>query len=202
MLSKLKIVFALLCFCLAGQAQNIQNFNLALSGSSVIVNWTLIRGNNCPGYTIYWSADSLNFSPINNYVGTCGDPNNDQNFKFVHTGPIPNQNNYYKVEMTALEMSPIRSIFVGSVQPTNMRIYPDPASAYDDGQIHFKIYNATNLKVAGFIYNQYGKPLRTIETTTTVDTGVAPIGDLDNGLYVLWLTDGSIAYRAKFIVYR
>jgi hypothetical protein len=182
-------------------AQNIQNFNLVLAGSSVGVRWTLLHGNQCPGYNVYWSSDSLNFSPIYNYAGTCGDMNTDQSFSYTHTSPIPNQNNYYKVEMTALEMSPVRSIFVGSVQPTNMRIYPDPATANDD-QIHFKIYNANNIKVAGFIYNQYGKPLRTIEVTTTVDTGVVPIGDLTNGLYVLWLTDGSIAYRAKFIVYR
>jgi hypothetical protein len=201
LLNKLKIAFAFVCFCLVLPAQNIQNFNLALSGTSVILRWTLIHGNQCPGYNVYWSTDSVNFSPICNFTGPCGDPNNDQNYSYTHTGPIPNQNNYYKVEMTGLEMSPVRSIFVGTVQPTNMRLYPDPITSYDDF-LNFKIYNASNIKVAGYIYNQYGKPLREVDLTTTVDTGTVPVGDLTNGLYVLWLTDGTVAYRAKFIVYR
>jgi hypothetical protein len=54
----------------------------------------------------------------------------------------------------------------------------------------------------GFLYNQFGKPIREYDLTTKLDLTSIGVYDLENGLYVLWLTDGFQVYSAKFIINR
>lgn len=202
MLKIKKILFATLIFVSGvSPGQRIQNFYLVQTNGQVGVRFTFTKGSQCAGYTIHWSADSINYSPVYNYAGTCGDFNSDQDFSYTHLGPFPNQLNYYKVEMTLTETSPPKSIFVGAQVKNRMLIYPDPLTNYND-KTSFRVYNANNVRLIGFLYNQFGKPIRNIDLTTKGEFGDIYSNDLENGLYVLWLTDGNVAYSGKFIVLR
>jgi len=192
----------LLLFNFCSFSQRIQNFNVFAAGTGVGIKFTITKGNQCSGYAIWYSADSINFSPLYTYPGICGDVNTDQDQSYTHTNPLQNQTNYYKVELQPLiEMSPVRRIYVSNQPQISMQVFPNPVvNIYDI--LNIKIFNTNNIRVVGFLYNQFGKPMRALDLRTTVDLAGLNINELSNGLYVIWLTDGTSAYSSKFIVNR
>lgn len=197
-----KIVFiTLLIISLVGYSQRIQNFNTFVAGTSVGIRFTIIKGPQCSGYTIYHSIDSINFIQIYNFPGVCGDQNVNQDISYTHSSPALNQVNYYKVELIPVETTPVNRIYVSDQPKVKMLVYPNPV-VFNYDVLSMKIFNVSNLRLIGFLYNQYGKPLKQIDVTTTLDTASMYVYDLSNGLYVLWLTDGTQVYSSKFIVNR
>lgn len=197
-----KIISLLYLFvCLNGFSQRIQDFNLSLITTSVNIRFSISAGSQCGGYSILYSTDSVFYSTLYSYPGICGDLNNKQDYSYVHVSPAYNQYNYYKVELLALETSPAKKIFVSEQSRSNMMLYPNPIHFQYD-ILSLKIFNSNNLRVAGFLYNQFGKPIRSVDLTTIGDTGTLNISDITNGLYILWLTDGTVAYSSKFIINR
>ncbi|MGZ3900969.1 MAG: hypothetical protein ACXVNQ_10990, partial [Bacteroidia bacterium] len=57
-----KILFLIVTICsFNAVAQRIQNFNAFASGTNVGIRFTITKGPQCSGYTIYHSLDSINF---------------------------------------------------------------------------------------------------------------------------------------------
>jgi hypothetical protein len=82
-----------------------------------------------------------------------------------------------------------------------MLIYPNPiVNIYD--VLNIKIFNVANVRLVGGIYNQFGKPVKTLDLTTKIDLTSAFINDLENGMYVVWLNDGTNVFSSKFIINR
>lgn len=185
------------------KGQRIQNFYGFSSGNSVGLRFTITKGPQCSGYTIFYSTDSVNYIQIYDYPGICGDMNSNQEISFTHTSPQPNQTNYYKVEIySPNEVSPIARVYVGAAAAqARMLLFPDPVSTTYD-LLNIRVFNTTSTRFAGYLYNQYGKPLRDYDLTTKLDMASIGVYDLANGLYILWLTDGSQLYRSKFIINR
>ncbi|MCW3076899.1 MAG: hypothetical protein JWO32_1508 [Bacteroidetes bacterium] len=182
-------------------AQRIQNFYGIVSGTSVGLRFTITKGPQCSGYTIFHSIDSVNFIQIYDYPGICGDVSVNQDISYTHTSPTLNQTNYYKVELVPYEVSPILRVYVADQPKKQMLVFPNPVSnSYD--VLGVKIFNVSNTRVIGFLYNQFGKPLREYDLVTTLDMTAINVYDLANGLYVLWLTDGNQAFASKFVVNR
>lgn len=187
-------------------SQRITNFNLSLvtnqgQSASVLIRFSITAGQTCPGYEILHSADSLNYIPVYNYAGICGDLNLETSYRFTHTGPLPNQNNFYKVNIPGFETSAPQKIFVGQQAPqSSLRVYPNPVVTED--RIKLKFFNFAGGLVEGFIYNQHGVRLIPVYLDVKQADPEVAVGDLEDGLYIIWLTDGNYLYRSKFIVKR
>lgn len=197
-----KILFLILTiYSLASYSQRIQNFYTFLAGTSVGIRFTIAKGPQCSGYTIFHSLDSVNYIQIYDYPSVCGDVNVNQDISYTHSSPAFNQVNYYKVELVPFESSPVSRIYVTDQPKSSMLVFPNPVlNTYD--LLNLKFFNVSNIRVIGFIFNQYGKPLKEIDLTTNIDLAETPVYDLANGLYVLWLTDGFTVYSSKFIINR
>ncbi len=205
----LKILFTYLFLLLAGLnfAQRIVNFNVSIVGgqnqtaNQVLVRFSLTPGQACPGYEILHSIDSLNFLQVYNYAGICGNQSTEENFSFVHGGPAPNQINYYKISIPGFETSSIRSLYVGE-QATTPSILPFPNPIINESILRLKYFNFGGEYVEGYIYNQFGMPVQPLFLKVNNLTSEFEIGNLSSGLYIVWLTDGNVALRTKFIVKR
>ncbi|MBA3662648.1 MAG: T9SS type A sorting domain-containing protein [Bacteroidetes bacterium] len=199
---KKALLLILFIFSIALNAQRIQNFNAFVAGTSVGIRFTITKGPQCSGYTIYHSLDSVNFVQIYDNPGICGDANANQEISFTHSGASFNQNNYYKAEIfSPYESSPIIKVFVTNQPKPRMLTYPNPVvNTYD--VLGVKIFNVSNVRLIGYLYNQYGKPLREYDLTTKLDVTSVDVYDLSNGLYILWLTDGKQAFSSKFVINR
>jgi hypothetical protein len=195
----------ILCFLLTltifASAQRVQNFSLFLVNTQVAIRFTVTKGSQCFGYTIWHSLDSINFNQLYNYPGTCGDVSNDQDYSYTHANPALNQVNFYKIELIPVETTPAKSIFVSDQPRARLFLFPNPLT-FNDDLLHLKIFNAVNLRTEGFIFNQAGNPVKELDITTQADLASINISDLPNGLYVIWLTDGISAFTSKFIIYR
>lgn len=183
------------------KAQRIQNFYVFAAANSVGIRFTITQGPQCNGYTIYHSTDSINFIPIEDYVGVCGDQTRSVEYSFTHSAPAINQVNYYKVSIFPQETSPVARIFVSETLRSRILPFPNPVfNSYD--LLGLKIYNVSNIRLTGFIFNQFGKSVRSVDFKTVGDIGYLPVNDLDNGMYIIWVNDGEMVYSTKFIIQR
>lgn len=194
-------IFIFIVFWFSGLAQRIANLNVFLAGASVGVKFTVSKGTSCNGYIIWHSADSVNFTQVYNYPGVCGNTATDENISFLHTNPLINVNNYYKVDLVPIETSTIKRIFVAEILNSSLIIYPNPVIAISD-MLTVRIYSTNNTKVTGFILNQKGNPIKEIDLTTQFDLLTISVAELNNGLYLLKLNDGQRSYSSKFIINR
>src|SRR5687767_10751312 len=93
-------------------AQRIVSFNLYPLNNSVVVKFTIGPGGSCTGYTIWHGIDSVNFVPVFDELGECGNTGTNEEKSYTHSNPAPNQVNYYKVQLRPYETTPIKSIYV------------------------------------------------------------------------------------------
>jgi hypothetical protein len=109
--------------------------------------------------------------------------------------------NFYKVSIPGYEISAPQRVFVGSQTPqSTLKVYPNPV-IYET-TLHLIFSNYFGSEVNGFLYDQQGVKLRALTIPIKQDKGETFIGDLDSGIYIIWLTDGKILFRSKFIVKR
>lgn len=190
-------------------AQRIINANVSLvnsqnqtgTTSQVLVRFSLTAGPACPGYEILHCTDSINYLPFYNYAGLCGDQTREVSFSHTHGNPLPEMVNYYKVSIPGYETSPAMRIFVGAQAPqSNLKVYPNPA--FNESYLKLIFSNYFGKEVNGFLYDEQGIKMKTLTITIQQDRGEVYIGDLDDGMYIIWLTDGNILFKSKFIVKR
>ncbi|MDZ4664420.1 MAG: T9SS type A sorting domain-containing protein [Bacteroidota bacterium] len=200
--------YSFIIACFSTFSQRIQNVNVSLvnsqnqgANSQVLVRFTLSAGQPCPGYEILHCTDSLNYLQLYNYSGICGNTTADESFNFTHGSPGIEMVNYYKVSIPGFETSPAYRIYVGQQTPKpNILVFPNPV--FDQEFIRLRFYNYVGTKVEGFIFSQFGKTVRPLLLDIKQDHGEVNINDLNDGLYIVWLTDGNWLFRSKFIVKR
>ena len=190
------LFFSTLCF-----SQRLQNFHLNLTHTIVTAKFTVAAGSSCNGYNVLHSTDSLNYTTIYNFPGICGNITKAEDFSFNHHSPTFNTNNFYKIELISLETSISQKIFVAEPPKKNIIVYPNPITNYSD-KINLRVAKANNTYLSGFLFNQDGKPVRKLDFTTVFDYSYFYLNELENGLFVLWLTDGFSVYTTKFTVLR
>jgi hypothetical protein len=195
------VLYFLVFLSLNLSAQRIQNFFVFNANNQVGIRFTIGQGPQCSGYTIFHSTDSINFFQIYDYVGVCGDQNAPVEYSYTHSSPAINQVNYYKVTIFPTESSPVARIFVSALPNSRVMPFPNPITNSFD-LLGLKFFNITNTRMDGFIFNQFGNPLRVLNFTTLGDLYYIPVNELENGLYILWVSDGLYTYHAKFIIHR
>jgi hypothetical protein len=205
---KVFFTYALLMLCGSSFAQRIQDVSVSLvnsqnqgTTSQVLIRFTISPGQSCPGYEILHCTDSLNYLSIYNYAGICGNQSTSESFNFTHGSPGIEMINYYKVSIPGFETSPPHRIFVGQQAPKpNLIVYPNPV--FNQPIITLKYMNYSGTSVFGYIYNQFGNPVRELDLKIDQSLSQVNISDLNDGLYVVWVTDGTWLFRNKFIVKR
>jgi hypothetical protein len=199
----LRTVFVIGLFSsLFSSAQRIKSFNLFQVKNTVVVDFVIGPGSECSGYTIYQGTDSLNLNPVLDIPGICGGSGSNEEKKETHSSPAQNVVNYYKVMLNPYqETSSVKSIYVSTNANAKLLAFPNPVYRYED-PLTVKLFNANNVHVVGFLLNQFGNILRNLDLTTKVDLATIDIGELNNGMYVVWLTDGQQVFFSKFIIKR
>ena len=193
---------------MSGFSQRIINVNVSVvngqnqsTSSQVLVRFTLTAGQTCPGYEVLHCLDSMNYIPFFNSANLCGNQTTDESFSTVHNSPGLNQLNYYKINIPGYETSAPYRIFVGPEAPrSTILVYPNPM--INESILHLRFFNYIGSKVEGFVYNQFGTAVKTLALTIKQDLSEINVSDLNDGLYVVWVTDGNLLFRAKFIVKR
>ena len=195
-MKKLLLLF-LISFC-HGHAQRISDFYLNTAGNVVTGKFTILPGSVCSGFTVFRSTDSLNYFQIYDSPQVCGNYYTPETKSFSDANPAINQYNFYKVFLQPFDVT-IQKIYVGKNQGTNMLTYPNPIYQ-GNSTLNLKLINAGNANVFGYLFNQGARPLQKLNLYTVNDITAISVAGLDNGVYLLWLTDGNVAFSAKFIV--
>lgn len=195
---RLILVSVFLSLSLIGFSQRISGFSLYPANTSITIRFSILPGPSCSGYSIFHCTDSVNYVEIYNYAGICGNSGSTETFTFTHNNPLANQVNYYKIQIFPYEVAYQRINFTndgrGSVMP-----YPNPVFQ-GNNTLHLKLFGLNNVKIFGYVFSPAGRPLMEINTSTSADLLHVPISGFENGVYLVWLTDGSRVYSTKFVV--
>lgn len=92
----------------------------------VLISFTMRGGFSCNGINIERSEDSVSFSVIGDIEGICGNPDFDVPFSFVDPQPLPNRNNFYRLDMKQLGYSSVLSVFFIKSDADGILIFPNP----------------------------------------------------------------------------
>ena len=147
------------------------------------------------------STDSLNYLYVVDNPAICGTSGADEPKTDVHNKPAVNQYNWYKIELATSEQSQARKIFVSTSGRMPVLVIPNPVYSFDNN-VQIRIANAFNTRLQGYIYDQYGHPKVFLDMVTVADLGSLQTSSYENGLYLIWLTDGHQAYTGKFVITR
>lgn len=186
----------------------IQNFQLSVINSTtsgqtypnVLVEFTIAKGPTCSGYVIFHSSDSINFYPIYTYANICGDINNDQRISFLHSSPVLNSNNFYRVELTSVELSPVRKIFVGEAKMRGA-VFAFPNPCRENEYITLQFLNIDSDKeFYGKIINLQGNTKNEFFGRSVGGKLQLSLSGIVRGAYAVWLTDGFEPFHVKIIV--
>lgn len=203
------ILYIIISFAInSSYANRIINFNLYNVNGSVDVRFTISKGTPCNGYRIWHSVDSLNFFQVFEDPGICGSLTEEVNKSFLHGGISSGITHYYKVELIGTETSPIKRIYVDLPNQLQLRVYPNPLTDLIN-PITIQIISSSGTpgnsplsKLIGFIYTSNGAPVQSLELILSNGTSNLLLNNLNDGLYIIWLTDNDRVYRTKFIVQR
>lgn len=196
------ILLVALVFChLFLNAQRIGNFSVSQSGNEIHYSFTYRAGVTCTGYQLMHSTDSLNFVAVDDYAGICGASGADEQFSGVHTKPKINAWNYYRIQTANFDLSEIRKLYVSADGQQKAIVFPNPLNSVNT-TLSFRISGANNLNVQGFIFDAFGTERQFIDTYTNPDSAPIVTSALENGFYILWLTDGTNLYKGKFEILR
>jgi hypothetical protein len=163
----------------------------------VFLQWQMLAGNVCQGIDIYRSADSLQFDLIGHISGDCGNISEPVDFNFTDPAPLPNQKNYYRLELGLLGLSHIIPVFVNDPGENNMLLYPNPAG--DQVKILFR--NDGNLPAQLGVFNAQG--MQVFATDLRGDAYVLHTHNLPAGNYLAVVTiDGNIIREERLQIIR
>jgi hypothetical protein len=197
----LVLVFAAIYSAVFGQ--RIQDFTAFDGGNgSVGIRFVISPGPVCSGFEVMHSTDSLVYKSVYPYDQECGSVFEPVPITWTHTTPAMDQTNYYKIQlMSPYETSDVRRVYVSEPGRSRLIAYPNPVFQNTDF-LNLKAVGAGNVQLTGYICNRVGVKLRTLEMVSYGDLAGMNVADLSDGLYVIWLTDGSQVYSCKIIVKR
>jgi hypothetical protein len=191
-----------LLFSFFASAQRIKSFNVFQNKNTVVLSFVIGPGLECSGYTVYHGIDSLNLSPVLDVPGICGNNSTTEEKTGTHFSPVQNTVNYYKVTLNPYQgESQIKAIYVSENPNAKLLAFPNPVYRFED-PLTLRLFNTNNVNVVGYLVDQFGLTIKTLDLTTKVDIATIDVGALNNGVYVVWLTDGEQAFFSKFLIKR
>jgi hypothetical protein len=144
--------------------------NLVLAGfigkasdEKILLQWTINSGQSCNGTTIERSEDTVNFRPIGEIAGICGNSATPVPYFFTDESPISNKFNFYRLELGGQGYSKILAIPYFEYGNTGSIIIPNPASDY--ARVYFE--NNTGKPCTFSLKNASGKMVRQFEDNSS-----------------------------------
>lgn len=99
----INIAFVLALWCNTSLAQNshpiLRDFFGRQEGNTIVLTWIIKGGNTCQGTRIQRFENDSAFVQIGEYDGICGDASSDEKYEFTDNAPLPNQTNFYRLEL-------------------------------------------------------------------------------------------------------
>lgn len=153
------LILLFTCFISLLQAQEtliLSGFIGKASDDAVLLQWTISSGKTCNGTFIQRSADTVNFETIGEIPGICGSSETPVPYTFTDESPIPNQVNYYRLELGGQGYSRILAIPYFEYGNTGSIVIPNPVST--QSRIYFE--NKTEKPYLFSLFNYSGQLVR------------------------------------------
>ncbi len=184
------------------QSARVIDFNLyEFGGKDIVVSFRLSNGPACNGYKIWHSSDSINYYIAYEYSGICGTDLNPVTNTHTITNVARNQYHFVKIEAIPYETTIPKKIYIGNPNFAALKVYPNPVVDFST-PFTIRANNITSKNMYGFIYNQVGTKRQFLNLVFINNMADINLNFLEDGMYIIWLTDESKGYSAKFIVKR
>lgn len=182
-------------------AQRIVDFKLYPTKNSVSIKFTLSAGPDCGGYQVLRSTDSVNYYPVCEFAGICGLSSTTTEYACIDTNPVLNQTSFYRVLLNNFERSEVKRTYVSEPLGSDIVLFPNPLHA-NINTLRVKVQGVENKRLTGFLYNQSGNPIKELNLIISPDQAELNVNSLSNGVYFIWLTEGSASFSSSFIILR
>lgn len=186
----------LIFFSFAGFSQDVhpivKDFFAEQRNETVYLQWTIKEGQTCNDIYIERSENNINFERIGLIAGVCGSSDADVIYSYTDSIPVPNQINYYRLEMGTQGFTTVLSI-----------------NPHITGQKPFRILGNPVKEKLKIIFDSAGPKILTILDISgdqvmskefsgkevTVDTR-----ELPPGVYLFNTIQGNSANNGKFVI--
>ena len=157
-----------------GQSR-VQNLSAIQFKQSILINFIISSGNDCAGYQIQRSTDSVNFDILYDYSGICGNQPEAQPISFTDEVPVKNAINYYRVLIPPADYSRITSVIFSDISEKGYLLYSNPV-------IQNLVILSNSSKGKLTLYNQTGN---FINEYTPNENGlyIEDLSSLQSGIY-------------------
>jgi hypothetical protein len=187
-------------FCaLLGSSQRLIGADAVTSKTAVTIRFTLAAGTSCSSYSILHCIDSVSYQEIFSGGQCDAEPTVPKQVTYAHTSFVPDVVNYYKVRLDAWETSSTIRVFPSKTGRSGLTMFPNPMGP-SDRLLNLNAFGTNNTKLWGFLYTRFGEPKQELSFETSGQRAQLNVGDLEQGVYVVWLTDGSNVFSGKVIV--
>jgi len=154
---------------------------LAVSGNSVLLNWSTLMEQNTSHFVVEYSVDGKKYNSIGQ-VAAAGNSNQTLKYSFTHASPSLTGANFYRLLQVDLDgkstYSPVRVVRFNNGQVVKVLVYPNP--------VHDVLQMSVQDKdVIVHLYSADGKALRTWQLLP--GTQQVNIHDLPAGNYQLMI---------------
>lgn len=153
------ILFIVLGVATEMKAQFLSDFSALQHNNSIELNIAIAGGNTCNGISILRSTDGIVFAPIGGIAGVCGSSTEDVFYSFTDNNPVPNRNNYYRLDLITLGYTSIIKIHFIFFGENEILFYPNPMM--NNSSVYLQTNNAD---VSSYRVNdRYGKLLKQVD---------------------------------------
>ncbi len=162
----------------------ISFFNGSIFNDLILLNWNIIGGNTCNGIIILHSADNINYVEVGSIAGICGEVSDSEPYSFLHTDPVPNQFNYYKLNLGGQGFTTPLEVLFYKTGEDGFTIYPNPSTEY------FNLYVSAVYQDASIeVFDSNGKIIL-IQSVPSGELIQIFTQDWSGGNYVIRIKDG------------
>lgn len=195
----LALFFAIASFApISTYAQGVEldDFSVFQHDKEIYLSWVIAKGNSCNGISIERSNDDVHYAEIEYIPGVCGSPSAPQPFSFIDPHPLPNEVNYYRLELGLQGYSETRQLEFISIDESGFQLRPNPAS--DQTRILFN--NSRNQQFDLEIYSLAGTLMES-RSSNTSDI-LLDVSDYNGGVYLLQLinSESGKTYSGRLVV--
>ena len=114
----------------------LDDFTAFENDGKVYLNWTVTSGSTCDGIEIFHSNDLINFTKIGDIPGICGSSSEPVSYTFIHTTPLQNSVNNYRLQLGLLGFSNTISLNLIDTKETGYSVFPNPLQ--ETSSLYFK----------------------------------------------------------------
>jgi hypothetical protein len=137
----------------------LQSFSARQQDEDVLIKWVIGQGNQCSDVEIQHSTDSVSFTVVYTYPGICGSNDEAATYTWVHTHPVPDSKNHYRLNFPASGFSDVITVHHHSYEGTGYVAAPSPSS----GPVTIYFRNSQNTRHTLILFDVNGREVTRID---------------------------------------